>query len=61
VGIFGSVILIMAVNTAYVASSELLERVGHRYHFEWLLGTNRHDSLYRIHLLNAAMYTGSSC
>ena len=28
VGLFGSVILIMAVNTAYVASSELLERVG---------------------------------
>jgi amino acid transporter len=58
VGIFGSVILIMAVNTAYVASSELLERVGHRYRFDWLLSTNRRDSLYRIHIANGAMYTG---
>jgi amino acid transporter len=58
VGIFGSVILIMAVNTAYVASSELLERVGHRYRFDWLLATNRRDSLYRVHVLNALMYTG---
>ncbi len=58
VGLFGSVILIMAVNTAYVASSELLERVGHRYRFDWLLATNRRDSLYRIHIMNAAMYTG---
>ena len=57
VGLFGSVILIMAVNTAYVASSELLERVGHRYRFHWLLATNRRDSLYRIHLLNAVAYT----
>ena len=58
VGLLGSVILIMAVNTAYVASSELLERVGHRYRFAWLLATNGRDSLYRIHLLNAALYTG---
>ena len=48
----------MAVNTAYVASSELLERVAHRYRFDWLLATNRRASLYRIHLLNAFMYTG---
>ena len=58
VGLFGSVILIMAVNTAYVASSELLERVGHRYRFGWLLATNKRDSLYRVHLVNAVMYTG---
>jgi len=58
VGVFGSVILIMAVNTAYVASSELLERVGHRYRFDWLLATNRRESLYRIHIVNACMYTG---
>jgi len=57
VGLFGSIILIMAVNTAYVASSELLERVGHRYRFHWLMKTNRRASLYRIHLLNGAMYT----
>lgn len=58
VGVLGSVILIMAVNTAYVASSELLERVAHRYRFEWLVATNRRASLYRIHLINAALYTG---
>jgi hypothetical protein len=58
VGLLGSVILIMAVNTAYVASSELLERVGHRYRFDWLLATNARASLYRIHMLNALMYSG---
>jgi hypothetical protein len=57
VGLFGSVILIMAVNTAYVASSELLERVAHRYRFDWLVATNRRASLYRIHVINGAMYT----
>jgi hypothetical protein len=57
VGLVGSVILIMAVNTAYVASSELLERVGHRYRFEWLIATNRRASLYRIHILNGLLYT----
>ncbi len=58
VGIMGSVILVMAVNTAYVASSELIERVAHRYRFGWLLVTNRRASLHRIHLVNAALYTG---
>jgi amino acid transporter len=57
VGLVGSVILVMAVNTAYVASSELLERVAHRYRFEWLIATNRRASLHRIHILNAVMYT----
>lgn len=57
VGIFGSVILIMAVNTAYVASSELLERVAHRYHFEWLTVPNARASLYRIHIINGLLYT----
>ncbi len=57
VGLVGSVILIMAVNTAYVASSELLERIGHRYRFDWLIATNRRASLHRIHVLNAALYT----
>jgi amino acid transporter len=57
VGIIGSVILVMAVNTAYVASSELLERVAHRYDFDWLAATNRRASLYRIHVLNALLYT----
>jgi amino acid transporter len=58
VGLVGSVILVMAVNTAYVASSELLERVAHRYRFDWLIVTNRRASLYRIHVLNGALYTG---
>jgi len=58
VGVFGSVILIMAVNTAYVASSELLERVAHRYRFEWLIATNQRASLYRIHIVNGLLYTG---
>jgi len=57
VGLVGSVILVMAVNTAYVASSELLERVGHRYRFDWLIVTNRRASLYRIHILNAMLYS----
>jgi hypothetical protein len=57
VGVFGSIILIMAVNTAYVASSELLERVAHRYKFDWLIATNRRASLYRIHVINALLYT----
>ena len=48
-----SITLMMAVNTAFVASSELLERVAHRYGFHWLIVTNRRHSLYRIHLLNA--------
>ena len=57
VGVFGSIILIMAVNTAYVASSELLERVAERYRFHWLTATNKRDSLYRIHLISGVMYT----
>src|SRR6058998_2039651 len=58
VGVLGSIILIMAVNTAYVASSELLERVAHRYRFNWLIVTNRRASLYRVHILNGLLYTG---
>jgi hypothetical protein len=58
VAVVGSVILVMAVNTAYVASSELVERIAHRYHFDWLVATNRRMSLYRIHVLNGLMYTG---
>ncbi|MGH7786905.1 MAG: APC family permease [Candidatus Binatia bacterium] len=57
VGVLGSIILIMAVNTAYVASSELLERVAHRYNVHWLVATNRRASLYRIHIINGALYT----
>jgi amino acid transporter len=49
--------LMMAVNTAFVASSELLERVAERYRFTWLTAVNRRDSLYRIHLLNATFFS----
>jgi amino acid transporter len=49
--------LIMAVNTAFVASSELLEQVAHRYGFAWLSQTNKKDSLYRIHILNATLFS----
>jgi hypothetical protein len=47
----------MAVNTAYVASSELMERVAHRYGFHWIIKTNKRQSLYRIHIANAIFYT----
>jgi len=52
-----SITLMMAVNTAFVASSELLERVAHRYGFHWLIVTNRRHSLYRIHILNALFFS----
>lgn len=57
VGAIASVALIMAVNTAYVASSELIERVAHRYDFQWIIQTNRRQSLYRIHLANAIFFS----
>jgi amino acid transporter len=57
VGLMGSIILVMAVNTAYVASSELFERVAHRYRFDWFLVTNRRAALHRIHIVNAVLYT----
>jgi amino acid transporter len=49
--------LIMAVNTAFVASSELLERVAHRYGFHWLIEVNQRHSLYRIHLSSAFFFS----
>ena len=52
-----SLTLIMAINTAFVASSELMERVAERYKFRWLIVTNRRQSLYRIHLLNATFFS----
>src|SRR5579883_867676 len=57
VGALASFTLIMAVNTAFVASSELLERVAHRYGFHWLIKTNKADSLYRIHIINANLFS----
>ncbi len=57
VAALASLTLIMAVNTAFVASSELIERVSQRYGFHWLVITNRRQSLYRIHLANAAFFS----
>jgi amino acid transporter len=57
VAALASFTLIMAVNTAFVASSELIERVAHRYGFHWLIATNRRQSLYRIHLANATFFS----
>ena len=41
VAALASFTLTMAVNTAFVASSELMERVAHRYGFHWFIATNR--------------------
>jgi hypothetical protein len=57
VATLASLTLIMAVNTAFVASSELLERAAHRYGFHWLIKTNHRQSLYRIHIANAAFFS----
>ena len=57
VALLASVTLIMAVNTAFVASSELIERVAHRYSFHWIIATNRKNSLYRVHVMNAILFS----
>ena len=57
VAALASITLIMAVNTAFVASSELMERVGERYGFSWFIATNRRQSLYRIHVINAVSFS----
>jgi amino acid transporter len=57
VAAFASLALPLAINTAYVASSELIERVAHRYGFHWITVTNRRQSLYRIHIANAIFFS----
>jgi hypothetical protein len=57
VAALASFTLTMAVNTAFVASSELLERVAHRYSFDWIIATNKRQSLYRIHILSATFFS----
>ena len=57
VAALASLTLIMAVNTAFVASSELMDRVAARYGFEWLIATNNRQSLYRIHIINASAFS----
>ncbi|MDP4173737.1 MAG: APC family permease [Bacteroidota bacterium] len=57
VAILASITLIMAVNTAMVASAELIEKVAERYNFHWLTQINKSQSLYRIHIINGIFYT----
>jgi amino acid transporter len=57
VAVLASFTLVMAVNTAFVASSELLERVAHRYGFLWIIRTNARHSLYRIHIMSACFFS----
>jgi hypothetical protein len=57
VAVLASFTLMMAVNTAFVASSELMERVAHRYGFLWLIATNQNHSLYRIHIASAVFFS----
>jgi amino acid transporter len=57
VALLASVTLVMAVNTAFVASSELIERVAHRYGFHWIVATNKKNSLYRVHVMNAILFS----
>ncbi len=57
VGLLASLTLTMAVNTAFVASSELLERVADRYGFRWLIKTNARQSYYRIHIINGLIFS----
>lgn len=56
VGVLASITLIMAVNTAMVASAELIEKVAEKYNYRWLIHVNKKQSLYRIHIVNAAFY-----
>jgi amino acid transporter len=57
VAALASFTLTLAINTAFVASSELMERVAHRYGFLWLVATNRRQSPYRIHILSATFFS----
>jgi amino acid transporter len=57
VAVLATFTLSMAINTAFLASSELMERVAHRYGYLWLIATNRMQSLYRIHLLSATFFS----
>ncbi|HEX2867579.1 MAG TPA: APC family permease [Ignavibacteriales bacterium] len=57
VSVLASITLIMAVNTAMVASAELIEKVAERYNYHWLIQLNKKQSLYRIHIVNGIFYT----
>ncbi len=58
VSLLATITLIMAVNTAMVASAELMEKVAERYRYHWLIQINKRQSLYRIHIINALFYSG---
>lgn len=57
VAILASITLIMAVNTAMVASAELMEKIIEKYGFHWLIMVNKRQAYYRIHILNAVFYS----
>jgi hypothetical protein len=57
VSIMASITLIMAVNTAMVASAELIEKFAEKYNYDWLIQLNKRQSLYKIHLLNGVFYS----
>lgn len=57
VGALASFTLIMAVNTAMIASGELIEKVAERYRFHWLTKMNNRQSFYRIHVINGLFYS----
>lgn len=57
VSAMASITLIMAVNTAMVASAELIEKFAEKYNYDWLIKLNKRQSLYKIHLLNAVFYS----
>lgn len=57
VSVLASITLIMAVNTAMVASSELIEKISEKYNYQWIISVNKHQSLYKIHIINAIFYS----
>lgn len=57
ISVIASLTLIMAINTSFVANGELVERVAHRYGFDWIVKTNKRASLYRIHIVTAALFS----
>jgi amino acid transporter len=52
-----SITLIMAVNTAMVASAELIEKFAEKYNYYWIISLNKRQSLYKIHVINAIFYS----
>jgi amino acid transporter len=57
VSVLASFTLIMAVNTAMVASAELIEKIAERYNYDSIIKLNQKQSLYRIHILNGIFYS----